>query len=233
MKKADGTYRTYAEMVAEGLPLKYLGVRDNACVEGEHNDYDPNTGQGDPIHMHTYGIFLAEVEVDVKTGKIQVLSMDCEGDVGVITHYINVEGQAFGGMAQGIGLALSEDYDDLKKHASLLGAGVPTIDMIPDNMYVHHVETPREHGPRGSGGAAELYLTSPHAAIMNAVYNACGIRIREMPARPQKVLDALQKKAAGIEEEYVPYFFDRDFKEYMQWVKDNPVAQSTIKGITG
>lgn len=233
MKKADGTYRTYAEMEAEGLPLKYLGVRDNACVEGEHNDYDPNTGQGDPIHMHTYGIFLAEVEVDVKTGKIQVLSMDCEGDVGVISHYINVEGQAFGGMAQGIGLALSEDYDDIKKHASLLGAGTPTIDMIPDNMHVHHVETPREHGPHGSGGAAELYLTSPHAAIMNAVYKACGIRIREMPARPQKVLDALQKKAAGIEEEYVPYFFDRDFKEYMQWVKDNPVAQSTIKGITG
>ena len=233
MDKGDGTYRTYDEMVAEGIPVKYLGVRDNSCVEGEHDDYDPNTGQGDPIHMHTYGMFLSEVEVDVATGKIQVLSMDCEGDVGVVTHYINVEGQAFGGMAQGIGLALSEDYDDMKKHATLLGAGAPTIDMVPDELHAHHVETPREHGPHGSGGAAELYLTSPHAAIMNAVYNACGIRIREMPARPQKVLEALKKKAEGVKEEYVPYVFDSDFHEHMQWIKENPVERSTVKGITG
>ena len=233
MKKTDGSFRTYEEMVAEGLPVKFMGVRDNSFLEGDHKDYDPNTGQGDPIHMHTYGLFLSEVEVDVKTGKIQVLSMDCEGDVGVISHYLNVEGQAFGGMAQGIGLALSEDYDDLKKHASLLGAGVPTIDMVPDNLHAHHVETPRQHGPHGSGGAAELYLTSPHAAIMNAVHNACGIRIRELPAKPQKVLEALKNKADGVIEEYTPYFFDNDFHEHMQWIKDNPVSKSTIKGITG
>lgn len=179
MDKGNETYRSYEEMVAEKLPVRFNGVRDNSSIEGDHEDYDPNTGQGDPIHMHTYGAFLAEVEVDAATGKVQVLSMRCEGDVGVLTHPINVEGQAIGGMA------LSEDYDDVKKHATLLGAGIPTIDMIPDDVNVHHVKTPREHGPQGSGGAAELYLTSPHAAIMNAIYNACGVRVRDLPARPR------------------------------------------------
>jgi len=233
MKKPDGSYRTYDEMVAEGIPTRYTGIQDNSSLEGNFRDFDPNTGEGDPNPFHSFGIFMAEVEVEVATGKIRVLSMDVEGDVGVITHPINIEGQAIGGIAQGIGFALSEDYEDIQKHVSLLASGVPTIDVIPDDIHVHHVETPRVFGPSGSGGAAELYLTSPHAAIMNGVYHAAGIRIRELPATPDKVLVELDKKARGIVDEYVPYYTGADFDEHLDWIKENPVALSTVQGITG
>lgn len=232
MRKPDGTFRTHAEMVAEGIPTKYLGVFDLA-EKANLTMFDPNDGHGNFFLMFTYGLFMAEVEVEVATGKVKVLGMDMEADVGVVTNPQALEGQAFGGFAQGIGLALSEDYEDMKKHATLLGAGVPTIDMVPDNLHVHHVETPRKDGPHGSGGAAELYLTSPHAAILNAIYNAAGVRIRELPATPAKVKEALEKKARGEEDPYVPYDLGGDLRERMADIKANPVETVAFTGCSG
>lgn len=204
MEKSDGTYRTYEEMLNEGIPTRYLGVFDLA---GKANltGLDPNDGHGNFFLMYTYGFFMAEVEVDLTTGKTTVLSMDMEDDVGVVTNPQSLEGQAYGGFAQGIGFALSEDYDDVKKHVNILQSGIPTIDMVPDELHVHHNVTPREHGPHGSGGAAELYLTSPHAAILNAIYNACGVRVNELPAKPEKILEGLRNISEGNEDSFVPY----------------------------
>jgi aldehyde oxidoreductase len=115
-------------------------------------------------------------------------------DVGMICSRLAVDGQLYGGLSQGIGFALSEDFEDIKKHSTLTGAGFPFIKDIPDDLELHYQETPRPNGTFGAGGCGELPNTSPHAAIINAIYNACGVRITKLPARPEKVLAGLKAK---------------------------------------
>ncbi|MEW6697756.1 MAG: molybdopterin-dependent aldehyde oxidoreductase [Bacillota bacterium] len=186
MKKADGTYRTYDEMLAEGIPLKYVGKWAAPCTACDEN------GQGNPFPTYMYGVFLAEVEVDTKTGKTQVVKMTLAADVGTIANRLVVDGQMYGGIAQGIGLALTEDFEDLKKHTTMASCGIPYIKDVPDALEVMYLETPRKLGPHGASGVGELPLTSPHAAIINAIYNACGVRITQLPALPEKVLAGLE-----------------------------------------
>ncbi len=187
MKKADGSFRSYEEMVAEKIPTKVHGKWTAPA-----KDCDAN-GQGNPFCCYMYGVFMAEVAVEVATGKTTVEGMTCVADVGVVVNKLVVDGQIYGGLAQGIGLALTEDYEDIKKHSSLAGAGLPYIKQIPDNMEIIYVETPRPDGPFGASGVGEMPLTSPHAAVINAIYNACGARVRHLPARPEKVLAAMPK----------------------------------------
>lgn len=187
MKKSDGTYRTYAEMTAGKIPTKYIGQWTAPAVP-----CDLETGQGNPFSVLQYGVFLAEVEVDTETGKTTVLKMTLCADVGVVCSRLAVDGQLYGGIAQGIGLALSEDFEDIRKHATMTGAGFPFIKDIPDDIEIHYQETPRPHGPFGAGGCGEMPLTSPHAAVINAIYNACGVRITKLPAYPEKVLAGLK-----------------------------------------
>jgi aldehyde oxidoreductase len=137
---------------------------------------------------------MAEVEVDVATGKTTVLKMRLDSDIGVIANRQAVEGQMLGGLVQGIGLALSEDFDDIDKHDNLIAGGIPYIKDAPDALELNFLETPRSTGPFGAGGCGELPLYAPHAAIINAIYHACGARIRHLPARPEKVFAALKAK---------------------------------------
>ena len=189
MKKPDGAFRTYGEMVAEKIPVRYEGKwaasMNSACDENS---------QGKPFAVYMYGVFLSEVAVDVKTGKVKVEGFTIVADVGKINNKLVVDGQIYGGIAQGIGLALTEDFDDLKKHSSMLSCGMPYTKDIPDNFNILYVETPRPHGPFGAAGVGELPLTSPHACIVNAIYNACGVRITKLPALPEKVLAGLKAK---------------------------------------
>ena len=189
MKKPDGTYRTYDEMVAGNIPVRYIGKWTTPSTPP-----DLETAQGDPFSVYQYGVFLAEVEVDTETGKTKVLKMTLCADVGAICSRLAVDGQLYGGIAQGIGLALSEDFEDIKKHATLTGAGFPFIEDIPDDIELIYQETLRPNGPYGAGGCGELPLTCPHAAVINAIYNACGVRITKLPARPEKVLAGLKAK---------------------------------------
>ncbi|WP_207261166.1 molybdopterin-dependent aldehyde oxidoreductase [Desulfovibrio sp. Huiquan2017] len=186
MRKPDGSFRTHEEMVAEGKELLYHGKWTAPA-----NDCDAN-GQGNPFCCYMYGVFLSLVAVDPATGKTTVEKMVTVADIGVVNNYLLVDGQIHGGIAQGIGLALSEDYEDIKKHANMGGAGIPTIKDIPDDMEIIYVESPRPDGPFGASGVGEMPLTAPHAAIINAIYNACGARIRHLPAYPEKVLAALK-----------------------------------------
>lgn len=190
MRKPDGTYRSYGEMVAENIPLRHSGkwTAPNATP------CDGN-GQGAPFSAYMYGVFLAEVEVDTKTGKTAVEKMTCAADIGKINNRLAVDGQMYGGIAQGIGLALSEDFEDIEKHTNLVRCGVPYPKDIPDNIELIYVETPRENGPFGASGVGELPLTSPHVAIVNAIYNATGVRITHLPALPEKVLAGLKVAA--------------------------------------
>lgn len=190
MRKEDGTYRTYNEMVAAGLPLRYEG---NFSTAPYCEKVVEDTLQFRPVPTYMYGVFLAEVEVELATGKTKVLSMTLNADVGVVANRLAVEGQLYGGVVQGIGLALTEDFDDLKKHTTMRGCGIPTLKEVPDDLEINLLETPRETGPFGAAGCGELPLTAPHPAIINAINNACGARVRHLPALPDKVLSAMPK----------------------------------------
>ena len=187
MRKDDGTYRTCEEMVSEGLTTKYKGQWTAPATNCDEN------AQGNPFSVYMYGVFMSEVAVEVATGKTAVEKMTLVADIGKVNNRLVTDGQLYGGIAQGIGLALTEDFEDIKKHSTLVGAGFPYVKQIPDDIELIYVESPRPDGPFGAAGVGELPLTSPHAAIINAIYNACGVRITRLPALPEKVLAGLKK----------------------------------------
>jgi aldehyde oxidoreductase len=189
MRKSDGTYRTYDEMVAEKIPLKYSGTWTATMA----SNCDAN-GQGAPFSNYMYGVFMSEVTVDTHTGKTKVDKITLMADIGKINNRLIVDGQIYGGLAQGVGLALSEDMEDYQKHTNMRGAGIPYANDIPDDIEIHYFESTRPNGPFGASGVGELPLTSPHVSIVNAINNACGVRIRHMPAYPEKVLAGLKAK---------------------------------------
>ena len=186
MRKADGSFRTYDEMIAEKIATKYTGKWTAPATHCDEN------GVGNPFSCYMYGLFMSEVAVEIATGKVQVEKMTLVADLGTLCNKLVVDGQMYGGIAQGVGLALTEDFEDIKKHSTLVGAGFPYSLQIPDDMELIYVETPREHGPHGASGSGELPLTCPHAAVINAIHNACGVRITKLPALPEKVLAGLQ-----------------------------------------
>lgn len=196
MQKPDGSFRTYQEMVNENIPLKYRGYYNCVTkdIEGKitpctNTDED---GVGMPYACYMYGLFMAEVDVNIETGKVWVSKMTLIDDVGVINNFGVVNGQMYGGIAQGIGMALSEDFLDPSKYNNMIVCGFPYIKDITDNIELVHMETPREFGPWGASGAGELPLTAPHPAITNAIYNACGVRVKRLPAKPKDILNLLQ-----------------------------------------
>ena len=223
MRKEDGTYRTYEEMVAEGIPTKVFGKHENTIDRSLHR-CDPNTGVGDPSPAYTYCLNLAEVEVDAKTGKATCIGFTCVDHVGRVGNIQAVNGQAYSGVSHGIGFALSENYDDVKKHANMLGAGVPYIKDTPDNITIIHMDDTIESGPFGSSGASEAFQASPHCAVLNAIYNATGVRIHEQPALPAKIKAGLDAIARG-EKPYEPekYYLGPDMYERLEDIKANPV----------
>ena len=191
MKKDDGTYRTYDEMVAEGIETKVLGQWvATACAD---RPIDQATAQGDPFSVYMYTLFLPEVCVDTQTGKVTVEKFTCVADVGTIMNKLLVDGSFYGGLAQGIGLALSENFEDLEKHTTLLKCGIPYPKDVPDDIELHYVQTPRPNGPYGAAGCGEAPLDAPHPAILNAIYNATGARIMQVPATPDVVKAALDE----------------------------------------
>jgi aldehyde oxidoreductase len=227
MRKPDATYRTYDEMIAEGIPTKYRGV---CGLVDELEDIDPNTGQGDPIPSMTYGAFLAVAEVDKHTGKTKVLKEVVIADVGIRGNILAVDGQAYGGISHTIGFALSENYDDLKKHGSLAGAGVPTIQDIPDDITLVYREKPRKIGPFGSTGCSELFQSGGHMCILNAINDAIGARIYTLPASPDKVKAAIAAKAQGIDVISEKWFLGNDMYDVLEEIEQNPMGIPKSQG---
>lgn len=188
MRKPDGSYRSYDEMIADSIPLRYEGKWSASSA----TNCDEN-GQGKPFLVYMYGVFMAEVTVNTKNGKTVVDKVTVMADPGKINNKLVVDGQIYGGIAQGIGLALSEDFEDIEKHSTMLGAGIPYANDIPDDIEIHYFESTRPDGPFGAAGVGELPLTSPHVAIINAITNATGVRVRHLPAYPEKVLAGLKE----------------------------------------
>ena len=155
MRKPDGGFYTYDEMKAEGR-----AVHQDGKWTAPARDCGKNC-QGEPFCCYMYGLFMAEVAVEVATGKTKVEKMTMVADIGKVVNRLLTDGQLYGGIAQGIGLALTEDYEDIKKHSTMAGAGIPTIKDIPDDLELIYVETPRPDGPFGASGTGEIPLCGP------------------------------------------------------------------------
>ena len=119
MRKPDGGFYTYDEMKAEGR-----AVHQDGKWTAPARDCGKNC-QGEPFCCYMYGLFMAEVAVEVATGKTKVEKMTMVADIGKVVNRLLTDGQLYGGIAQGIGLALTEDYEDIKKHSTMAGAGIP------------------------------------------------------------------------------------------------------------
>ncbi|HNZ43371.1 MAG TPA: molybdopterin-dependent oxidoreductase [Bacteroidales bacterium] len=228
MKKPDGTFRNYDEMVKENIPTVYEGKFSNIVTPGLSR-LDPNTGIGDPTPAFTYALNMAEVAVDTKTGKTTVTRFVCVSDVGKIGNKDAVDGQAYGGISHSIGFALSEDYEDVKKHTNIASSGVPYIKDIPDEIILLYHESDDKTGPFGSSGASEAFQASGHVAVINAIYNACGVRIYELPATKEKVKAGLEILAKGGKiEPPKKYYLGPDMYDELENILANPVPYGGI-----
>ena len=228
MKKDDGTYRTYDEMIAEGIPTRYKGHID---LKGVWSDIDPDTGHGWGAFAQNYMLFIAEVAVERTTGKTKVLALHCNADIGPIGNRGAVLGQAYSGMSHSIGYALSEDFSDYKKHTTIGGAGIPLAETIPDadNFDVRFHFTNRDNGPYGSTGCCEGFQTSGHVAILNAIYNATGVRIYDLPATPAKVKAGIDALAAGEPIVHEKWDMGCELYERLDYLKAHPVKEESAE----
>jgi len=146
---------------------------------------------------NAFATICVDVEVDPDTGKVQILRTSIAQDVGRAIHPSYVEGQMQGGVAQGIGWALNEEYfyDDrgVLRNTGFLDYRMPTcldLPMIETLM----VEVPNPSHPLGVRGVGEVCIVPPMAAVAEAIYQATGVRMQELPMSPPKVLKAMLSK---------------------------------------
>jgi CO/xanthine dehydrogenase Mo-binding subunit len=155
---------------------------------------DPVDGAGRPWQAYVFGCQVAEVEVDTITGEVQVLGMWAAHDVGRAVNPRGVEGQIEGGIVQALGQALMEDYRTSDGHTTTPNLAkyiLPTSLDVPKVTSII-VEDPDPIGPLGVKGIGEPAMVPTVPAIMNAIYDAVGVRITTLPATPEKILEALQ-----------------------------------------
>jgi CO/xanthine dehydrogenase Mo-binding subunit len=150
----------------------------------------------------TFATMCVDVEVDPDTGKVQILRCTIAQDAGRALHPSYVEGQLQGGVAQGIGWALNEEYFYDEKgqlrNTGFLDYRMPTCLDLPEIETIV-VEVPNPDHPLGARGVGEIAVVPPMAAVANAIYNAVGVRMRELPMSPQRVLKAMLAKRGETE----------------------------------
>ena len=156
----------------------------------------PVDGAGRPWQAYVFGCQVAEVEVDTVTGEVQVLGIWAAHDVGRAVNPKGVEGQIEGGIVQALGQALMEDYKLENGHTTTPGFAKY---ILPTSLDVPHVtsiivEDPDPIGPLGVKGIGEPAMVPTIPAIMNAIYDAVGVRITSLPATPEKVRMAIRDK---------------------------------------
>ena len=157
---------------------------------------DPVDGSGSPWQAYVFGGQVAEVEVDTATGEVQILGIWACHDVGKAINPKGVEGQIEGGVVQAVGQALMEDYQQVEGHTttgSFAKYILPTSLDVP-KVTTKIVEDPDPLSPLGAKGIGEPAMVPTCPAIMNAIYDAVGVRIQSLPATPEKILRALDKK---------------------------------------
>src|SRR5690606_30882993 len=191
-------------IVREGEASRTIGLADlpadaDGFVFSACESYDPPTvpldakGQGKPYAVYGWGAQIAELEVDMKLGPAKLIKITAAHDVGRAINPLLAEGQVEGGIAQGIGLALMEEYVPGRTE-NLHDYLIPTIGDVPAIETIL-IEVPDPEGPYGAKGLGEHVLIPTAPAILNAIRHACGARVTKVPATPERVLAAI--RAAG------------------------------------
>jgi CO/xanthine dehydrogenase Mo-binding subunit len=147
---------------------------------------------------YSFGVQVAEVRVDRKTGKVEILNFFSVHDSGTVLNPLLAEGQVEGGVVQGIGYTLWEEI--VRKQGKVLNGNfadyrLPTILDVPP-ISAAFIEIPDPYGPFGAKGLGEITLVGTAPAIANAIYDATGVRLKELPFTPEKVFMALRTKSA-------------------------------------
>jgi len=166
--------------------------------------YDPpnelpdfENGFGNISSTYAFGTQGAEVEVDTETGEVKILRMVAAHDVGKVLNPPGLKGQIYGALAQGIGYALYEELKSDKgkiQNPNFRDYKIPRTHEMDFPIDLEFIETDDSFGPFGAKGVAEPGLVPTAPAIANAIYNAVGVRIRDLPITPEKVLDAIKSQ---------------------------------------
>ncbi len=183
------------------LPLAELPLDAHGYAITCEATFDPPTspldenGQGSPYAVFGFGAHMAEIEVDVDLGTVRVLKVTAAHDVGRAINPTLIEGQIEGGVAQGLGMALMEEFfpgkgENLHDYLIPSAGDVPPVESIL-------IEDPSSVGPFGAKGIGEQAVIPTAPAILNAIHDAVGVRIHKIPATPDRVRAAILAKANG------------------------------------
>lgn len=194
----DGQTLTVNAGAADHASIRLSDLPPDAegYVISAQESYDPPTkpmdsnGQGEPYALYGYAAQMVSLDVDTALGTVRLERLTAAHDVGKAINPMLVEGQIHGGVAQGIGMALMEEFIPGRTE-NLHDYLIPTIgDVPPIDTIIIEVEDP--HGPFGAKGLGEHVLIPTSPAILNAIAHACGARITDLPATPDKVLAAIR-----------------------------------------
>jgi CO/xanthine dehydrogenase Mo-binding subunit len=180
------------------LDLASMPEAKKGCVLFGTGHYDPKTtkldadGQGIPYETYAFAAQLAVVEVDTELGTVKARKIIAAHDVGRAVNPTLVEGQIHGGVAQGLGLALMEEYVPGRTE-NLHDYLIPTFGDVPEIECIL-IEDREPAGPYGAKGIGEPALVPTAPAILGAIYHATGARMTRVPATPDRVLAAIKSK---------------------------------------
>jgi len=197
--KENGKQRA---ITLDDLPLDNYGyvLTSEATFDPPTSPLDEN-GQGTPYAVFGFGAHLAEIAVDTELGTVRVLKITAAHDVGRAINPTLIEGQIEGGAAQGLGMALMEEFFP-GKGENLHDYLIPTVgDMPPVESIL--IEDPSPIGPFGAKGIGEQAVIPTAPAILNAIHDAIGVRIHRVPATPDRIGAAIlaARTLAGSNEE--------------------------------
>jgi aldehyde oxidoreductase len=190
MKQAmsEAGVKNYEGLKKAGKPIRFIGKKNAPA-----GDLDPQTGQGQSFDSQVHNIQMAEVEVNTKSGEVRMIKMTTAIDPGTVIHPHNLEGQLEGGIDQGVGFALREIYIH-GQTKDFVTFKFPTMKTAFDMEVITPRETPRTRGTLGATGIGEMTMVSTAPAVINAIKDACGVRIYDLPATPEKIKAALAAK---------------------------------------
>ncbi len=182
------------------LQLHDLPLDSHGYVATAEATFDPPTqpldenGQGIPYAVYGFGAHMAELEVDIELGTVRVLKITAAHDVGRAINPTLIEGQIEGGVAQGLGMALMEEFIPGKEN--LHDYLIPTAGDIPPVESIL-IECPSSIGPFGAKGIGEQAVIPTAPAVLNAIYHATGVRVKKLPATPDRLRAAILARPGG------------------------------------
>jgi len=197
----DGKRKVFA-LADKPLDAHGYVITCEATFDPPTSPLDEN-GQGSPYAVFGFGAHLAEIEVDMELGTVRVLKITAAHDVGRAINPTLIEGQIEGGVAQGLGMALMEEFFP-GKGENLHDYLIPTAGDIPPVESIL-IEDPSSIGPFGAKGIGEQAVIPTAPAILNAIHDAIGVRMHKVPATPDRVRAAIlaaqkggQKRRTGV-----------------------------------